>query len=211
MQNVDYVLKNNERFFTVNVQTTIGGTYRVALFNALSPQVYSHYQGKGFFNQPSFISAQRPQLSTEGITASIASGNINGNISWITAPGTTAAMLGLSNDGLSFFLISSNDTNGYMALLEFIKTQPVKVNRIKLSTNDLNQFKNDLTIVKRKEDGSVQSETIILSNMVTPQQVNNYVLDFKTDFVIDKYTTIETDIVANQLGYSMIFYYDYVK
>lgn len=193
-----------KKLLDIFIQTTIPGTYRVVLFNALMPQTEVLYPGAGINNQPSFLSDQKPALAAEGQLAMIASGTINGTISW-----AANFMWGENNAGTQYFNISCKTVNfTYRSLLEWLKTTKIKVGKVKLTSADTTQLKKDWKIVRRFPDSTVQEEDVILANMITPDQVNQFVVEFNLNQVIDKYTAIEMDITPNQLGFRITMEYE---
>lgn len=208
--NLEKSFSGVKKIIDLFIVTSIPGTYRIVLFNALSPQTECRSSSKGIDGQPSFLSFQKPMLSNEGLLHIQNTGSINGTIAWMTNPGSgDSRMIGYNNEGTQLFYITTLTTNfTYRALLEILKTTSIKVGAVKLSSPDAAQLKKDWKIIRNMPNGIVLEENLSLSNILQPTQVQSGIVVFDLNRTIDKYTSIEIDITPNQAGFKISMEYE---
>lgn len=196
---------NKNKEITLILGNIGGGDVIVELFHARANRCES-YAANHLNVQPGFVSTNIPLLTAEGILKA-AVPDVNGLVYWLND-----RMYGTNNAGTGEWNITSANTYGYSyrAILNYLLSKKIKVGKVKLQSATMADIKNTWTIRRYFLDGSTFSNDLTLSNSVPPNQVQNNILEFDLNEIIDGDTAIEVLIKANS-AYSIIFYFEEIN
>jgi len=163
----------------------VGVPYRIELFHALANRAES-YAANHLNNQPGFVSFNIPLLTAEGIQSLQATGVRNLNY-WLNDK-----MSGTDGAGLQTWTIeSAKGVNySYRSMLNYLASRTIRIGKVKI-IGTAADIKNTWTLRRYFIDGTKTSEDIVLSNMISPEQVQSGILEFNLDKLIDGGTAIE--------------------
>lgn len=168
--------------------------YIVELFHANANRAES-YAANHLNAQPGFVSFNFPLLTLEGINEVAVNGNAFGLNYW-----SNDRLFGITNDGLQYWEIYTKNSfkYSYRALLNYLMSKKIVIGKVKIYGNAVD-IKNNWKIRRYFMDGSTYSDDIVLSNMIPPEQVQENILEFDLNKMIDGDTAIEISMNAGAL------------
>ena len=160
----------------------------------LEVRIFGALQSDAFIQNNLF---KNPALSDEGLRQALTQSILGG----FGSLANTAIYLANGNKiirgtGVEYISVSS-DKYPYQMLMEFLKTGAIYITKCRLYSLNSNQLKRFWYYKKFYPNGQAKSTPLDLSQVVTPDQVQNNIAEFLLNRTIDRFTSIDIAMLAN--------------
>jgi len=180
-----------QKQITLLVNNPSGSDITIELFHALANRCESYAASQYLNNQPAFFTDGTPMLTAEGILK-IMNPPLLGMQYWLSE-----TMYGVDNTGTKEWNIqgASGLKYGYRNILKYLQARKIKVGKVTIQGSPTS-IRNTWKLRRYFLDNTQFEEDIFVGNNISPEQVNNNIVVFDLNRVIDGDTAIEVHLLA---------------